>query len=119
VDEYIRLESLCEKIQKRHQEIQVELEHATFPPLRDIYSGNLRLLMEFLAMAQDMRDIDTIHVVRCKDCKHCTWYTKVYQLTERKETEYWCSCNKGRPARVTSDHFCSCGERENNEMAGE
>ena len=55
--------------------------------------------------------IDAVEVVRCKECEHCDWYTKTYELIGLSETKYWCSANKGPAVEVRAEHFCSYGER--------
>lgn len=58
---------------------------------------------------------DVVPVVRCKDCEHCAWYTKVYERTGEQSVEYWCTKGKGRAVSVEPTHFCSYGERKDGE----
>lgn len=57
--------------------------------------------------------VDAVKVVRCKNCEHCDWYTKTYELTGLSETKYWCSANKGPAVEVRAEHFCSYGVVKN------
>ena len=59
--------------------------------------------------------VDAVEVVRCKNCDHCHWYTKLNHLIGTQESEYWCNNGKGRPREVKPDDFCSYGERKSDE----
>ena len=60
------------------------------------------------ALMKDALDvINQMEVVRCKDCKHCI---------ETSASSTKIACTKGVNWRaVEQNHFCSYGERKNNE----
>lgn len=81
-------------------------------------SYNLEFVRKWLAeefeIVEDAADV--VEVVRCKCCEHCTWYTKMYELTGEQKIEYWCTNGKGRAVAVEPTHFCSYGERRSHQM---
>ena len=66
-----------------------------------------RDLLDLICSAET---VDAVEVVRCKDCKHC------YKSTS-SSTNYRCKVwgVYDTDCEVTPEHFCSYGERKDNE----
>lgn len=85
-----------------------ELKNIELPLLKRTL---FKLLLEFFNDETVFRTVDTVEVVRCKDCKHSTvepkWNGKEYCA---------CNWNVGDVREVDESHYCSYGERrEENE----
>ena len=87
--------------------------HVGYP--RPYEQGAIR---KALRCIEESKTIDAVPVVRCEDCGHCTWYTKVYHNTGEQKIEYWCTKGKGRAVSVEPNHFCSYGEQKDGDSDG-
>ena len=78
---------------------------------------NEHTLMEFCERIDDAPTVDAVEVVRCKDCYYCVTeksFGKVYHYCEAFE-QYAEGDLIGVSLQVNPDHFCSWGERREDE----
>lgn len=66
----------------------------------------------------DKLDADAVPVVRCKDCRYS--YTEALKISSQQghlETRNirFCKCELPTIRAVADMHFCSCGERKNDD----
>lgn len=61
------------------------------------------MFYEIEDVLEDVEPADVVQVVRCKDCRKCS-YDSLFNY-------YWCNLTLGT-RRVKSDDFCSYGERK-------
>ena len=74
-------------------------------------------------LASDIKNaptVDAVEVVRCKDCKHHRDKNEQEQQYLAKDTLICTSQDATEDCwnAVWPDHFCSCGEREDNDRNG-